>query len=263
MVLRASHYAYVADVVHNYDYYFNAVLPSSSGDGVAVVDYSAPRDHVLTGSNLLMRFTALAEPDATTDIYLHCSRLKPEAIVWDLGTYCGASTVLFSRTVGPGDMVYGFEADAENFAALTHNLERHRCSNVRAFNKAVWSHATVLQFEAEGSMGSAAHDAGVHQRRAATRSVEAIPLDAVASVVGQSHVDVVKMDIEGAELACLEAAGPGFWDLRPEMVIEPHMHHGKLNAPTLTAILRRNGYITAVLPQAGLHLPLILATPED
>ena len=263
ILLRASHYAYVADVIHNFDYYFNAVMPSHSVDGVSVVDYSTTHDHVLSGSNLVMRFTALAEPDATTDIYLQCSRLKPAATVWDLGTYCGASTILFARTVGPGGMVYGFEPDAANFAALNVNLDRHKCANVRVFNMAVWSRATTLQFEAEGSMGSAAHDAGVHQRRSATRRVEAVPLDQVATVVGQPNVDVVKMDIEGAEYTCLEAAGRPFWDLRPQMVIEPHMNNGKVNTAALTAILCRNDYSTTVLPQAGLHLPLILATPND
>jgi FkbM family methyltransferase len=261
--LRRSHYAYVADVILNFDYYFDAVMPSEAADATRVVDYSTPRDHTLNGSKLVMRFTALAEPDATTDIYLQCSRLKPAATVWDLGTYCGASTILFARTVGQEGMVYGFEPDEANFAALRVNLERHRCTNVLVFSKAVWSHATTLQFEAEGSMGSAAHGAGVHQRRSATRSVEAVPLDQVAAVVGRAAVDVVKMDIEGAELACLEAAGRGFWDLRPQMVIEPHMNNGKVNTPALEAILRRNDYATAVLPQAGLHLPLILATPND
>lgn len=261
ILLRVRHYAYVADVIRNFQYYFNAVMPTQHTGGVSVVDYSVTRDHVVAGSNLTLQFTALAEPDATTDMYLQCSRLRQGATVWDLGTYCGASTILFSRAVGPAGMVYGFEPDADNFSALTVNLHRYQCENVRVFEKAIWSHATTLEFEAEGSMGSAVHAAGVHQRRGATRRVDAIPLDDIACVVGHSSVDVVKMDIEGAELACLEAASDRFWGLRPQLVIEPHMTHGKVNTAALIAILGKKQYATVVLPQAGLHLPLILATP--
>lgn len=263
IVLRSSHYSYVADLILAFEYYFDAVMPTRHVDGVAVVDYSVARDHVLAGSNLALQFTSLAEPDATTDIYLECSRLRHGATVWDLGTYCGASTILFSRTVGPTGMVYGFEPDADNFSALTANLQRYQCDNVRIFEKAIWSHATTLEFEAEGSMGSAAHAAGVHQRRVATRQVDAISLDDIACIVGQSNVDVVKMDIEGAELACLEAASERFWALRPQLVIEPHRIRGKLNTAALIKILGRKEYATVVLSQAGLHLPLILATPRN
>lgn len=261
ILLRVSHFAYVVDVVENYDYYFKAVLPSYRVNGVDTVDYSTTRDHVLAGSGLQMQFTALAEPDATTDIYLQCSRLTTGATVWDLGTYCGASTILFSRVVGPTGMVYGFEPDVDNFNASTLNLSRHRCTNAKVFNAAVWSRATELCFEAEGSMGSAAHEAGVHQRRSATRRVRAVPLDEIASLVQREAVDVVKMDIEGAELCCLESAGAVFWDLRPQIVVEPHVINGCVNTEAIIAVLQRRGYTAVVTPQAGLHLPLILATP--
>ena len=261
ILLRPSHFPYVLDMIDNYDYYFGAVLPSYYEQGVDTVDYSVTREHVLAGSRLRMQFTSLAEPDETTAIYLKCPRLTVNATVWDLGAYCGASTILFSRTVGPNGRVYGFEPDIENYAALNVNLVRHRCTNAQVFNVAVWSHATTLEFQAEGSMGSAAHNAGVHTRRSATCRVDALSLNELASFVGCATVDLVKMDIEGAELPALKAARSQFWDLRPQLIIEPHATRGKVNTGAILGILRDQDYATAVIPQAGLHLPLILATP--
>jgi FkbM family methyltransferase len=263
IMLRATHYAYALDMVRHFDYFHGAVLPTTTGEGVRVVDYSQPATHTLSGSGLSLFFTALPEADDTSDLYLACSRLRPSAVVWDLGAYCGASTIRMAEAVQPSGTVYAFEADPANHTALVHNISNHNCRNVHAYNMAIWTHATRITFQAEGSLGSAAAEAGIHRRHNLVCQVPAIGLNDVAAEVRCNHVDVVKMDIEGAEMAALSAAGPAFWDLRPHLIIEPHVVKGQLVTPLLRTLLSRHGYTSTVVAQGGLHLPLVMAAPTS
>ena len=93
--------------------------------GVAVLDCRGARFHRLRPSGLSLRFTALPEPECTSETYLQHARLAPGDLVLDLGAYCGGTTLAFARAVGPGGHVVAFEPDPANAAALRENVARH------------------------------------------------------------------------------------------------------------------------------------------
>ena len=99
-------------------------------------------------------------------------------------------------------------------------------------------------------MGSAAPEAGVHDRRSAIQKVAAVSLDEIVAIAKRPTVDLVKMDIEGAELRCLESAGASFWELRPQIVLEPHQVNGNVNTEALLEIFEARKYATVEIGRA-------------
>lgn len=257
ILLASRHYPYVRDILDDFDYYFEAV-ECQIKDGLRMVDYSRPAEHVLKPSGLKFFFTSLPESDCTTGLYLDKAKLRPGDVVLDLGAYCGATAYFFSRLVGEEGRVISFEPDPHNFLALQRNIATHGLRNVLPINKGLWSAAASLVFQAEGNLGSSV--ATVTKRRTALQTVSVISLDDAIEEAGLTRLDFVKMDIEGAEATVLEHARKFWQHFRPDFMIEPHLVGGELSTQSVCEILKRHGYECQIIPQARLRLPLIYAT---
>lgn len=258
--ISIRHFAYLQDVIDNFDYYFDAVKPDVL-DGLGVVDYSEPRQHMLMPSGISFYFSSFAEPLDTTDIYLQKGQLKEGDVVFDLGSYCGSTVWGFSKAVGKTGKVYGLEPDPVNFEMLSKNVEYHKLSNVVTVNKGVWSTSGTLLFQGEGNMGSGISQ--VQGRAANLFSVSVISLTDLCTQYDISAIDYIKMDIEGAEVEVLKASGNLLRKYQPRLIIEPHVVDARLVTDELCEMLASYGYDTEVLVQADLPLPLIYAYPTE
>jgi FkbM family methyltransferase len=257
MLLCSSfHYVYAWDLIRDFDYYFDAVVPMDR-NGFSVVDYSKPGLHKLSKSKIEFLFTSLAESEKSTDIYLKFARLNKGDVVFDCGAYCGASSHAFSQAVGADGKVLAFEPDPQNFRALQSNLERHQLSNVTAIPMGIWSACGEFEFEAEGSLGSAL--ASVIDRKVSLCKVTCITLEEAVRKYSIERLDFVKLDIEGAEVEALLAAKEILLSLKPKMIIEPHVIQGVLNVGAVLDVLHQIGCQTKLIEQDSLSLPLIFA----
>lgn len=258
--ISIRHFAYLQDIVDNFDYYFNAVKPESM-TGLSVVDYSIPRQHTLMPDGISFYFSSFAEPLDTTDIYLQKGQLKEGDVVLDLGSYCGSTVWGFSNAVGKSGKVYGLEPDPVNFEMLSKNVEHHKLTNVVVINKGVWSTSGTLLFQGEGNMGSGISQ--VQGRSANLFSVPVISLNDLCAQYEIKAIDYIKMDIEGAEVDVLKTSGDLLRKYKPRLIIEPHVVGTRLVTDEICEMLASYGYQTEVLPQAGLPLPLICAYPAE
>lgn len=258
--LRVSfrHLIYCYDIVNNFDYYFSAVQ-NKTMDGIQVVDYSKPAMHTLTELDLAFYFTSFAEPLDTTDIYIEKAALKAGDVVFDLGSYCGASSWAFSKAVGSQGRVISLEPDSENFQALNKNIKLHSLQNVTPVNKGIWSSTTKLYFQGEGNMGSAIKS--ILGRESNVYEVDVISLDDMCQEYEVTHVEFIKMDIEGSEVEVLDSASDFLRRYKPRLIIEPHFINGQINTNLVCDALEKAGYSSEVIPQAGLPLPLVYAVP--
>ncbi|MEP6811283.1 MAG: FkbM family methyltransferase [Chthoniobacterales bacterium] len=256
--IASSHGVYLGDMINFFDYYFSAVVPEEQG-GYRVADYSQPKVHRLSGSQVAFEFPSLPESDESTEAYLTALQPKAGEVVLDLGSYAGASTYFFSKAVGPEGIVAAFEPDPTSRVSLERNVREHSLANVKIFPLGIWSEAKTMAFQSEGNMGSSVSE--IVKRSSNTREVEMITLEEAARLAGASSVACVKMDIEGAEVAVLQAAGDFLQRHRPRLVIEPHLVEGRMSTEPIMAILRRAGYRVDVISQ-GKDWPLISATPQ-
>lgn len=125
--------------------------------------------------------------------------------VLDLGAHIGWFTLHAARAVGPAGWVYAFEPDPVNFRTLVANVEANRFQDrVVAVPSAVSAVTGTISIYrgASGSAGSSLYptrDAG-----AGKFGVETVSLDEFFAQRGWPQVDVVKLDIEGAEKQALE-----------------------------------------------------------
>lgn len=125
--------------------------------------------------------------------------LAPGMVAVDVGAHSGYYARLFSRLVGPHGRVLAFEAEADNFAVTRHNTAALR---VEAFHCALGDHEGELPLYV--SPGNSNHSLVAGYTDATeTRTVAVRTLDAVAREHGVERVDLVKIDVEGAELRVL------------------------------------------------------------
>jgi FkbM family methyltransferase len=173
------------------------------------------------------------------------SRLvKPGDTCVDAGAHYGYFTLLLARLCGPGGHVYSFEAQAENARILRENVRANQLQPRVTVEQAAVAprsgqvdlHPASMGSEEWTLMESFAHrDARPRISRPSERT-HAVRLDEY--LISAPRVDVIKMDIEGAEAEVIPAIS-GFLKLRrPGLVLE---FHREVGWPAIDALLA-SGY---------------------
>lgn len=131
--------------------------------------------------------------------------LKPRMVVIDVGAHVGYYALLAARLVGQEGRVYAFEADPANYRLLSQNIKLNSYSNLHAFPQAVADHSGLLSFFLS-PLGSDRNSLYMENTGGPAREVQvnATTLDEFIASAGEAQIDLIKMDIEGAELAALE-----------------------------------------------------------
>jgi FkbM family methyltransferase len=125
------------------------------------------------------------------------SWLRPGMTVIDVGAHVGYYTVLFSRLVGATGRVFAFEPHPANFELLSRNVRRRAPGNVSLHREAVSDHEGDADFwQAPLSLG---HSLFPVKADATWLSVKTVSLDGLCRRQALEQVDLVKVDVEGAE----------------------------------------------------------------
>jgi len=115
----------------------------------------------------------------------------PSPVIYDCGANVGVSVAYF-KTLYPGARVVAFEPDREVYDYLSRNLSRNNLlENVALHNAAVWTHSRGVTFASDGA------DGGHVEECLGERVVPSVDLKEM--LLGEKRVDLLKMDIEGAE----------------------------------------------------------------
>jgi FkbM family methyltransferase len=135
---------------------------------------------------------------------LFVSCLRPGDVVLDIGAHVGVYTLQAARAVGPEGHVHAFEPSATTFALLEQNIALNGYLNVTAARAAVSASAgdadLTLSVDNTGDNSLLAEQTSGRR----TERVETVTIDDY--LAGRSRVDVVKMDVQGAEPAALAGA---------------------------------------------------------
>lgn len=137
---------------------------------------------------------------------------KPGMQVIDVGANIGLYSVLLGKLVGPTGHVWGFEPFPPIVNYLKQNIELNRLNNVTVVEKAVAEMEGSLEFQVfpEGcdvynSLGAA--ERPVESLRAIQKTVvPVITLDAYMDRSAVREVDIIKIDVEGAEERAIQGA---------------------------------------------------------
>lgn len=134
--------------------------------------------------------------------------VKPGMTVLDVGANLGYYTVLLAQAVTPTGRVVAFEPNPVMQAELRHNLALNHFANVTVQAVALSDREGELAFHcpppgAEGHGSLQPNDSFTARE---TIRVRTRPLDAVCEELSLAAVDVVKLDVEGAELQVFQGA---------------------------------------------------------
>ena len=177
--------------------------------------------------------------------------IRPGMTVVDIGAHIGYFTRLAAKRAGPRGHVYAFEPDPDNRLLLEKNV--HSYSFVSVGPEAITSKVgTVSFYHVHGSTGC--HSI-IPQPNASEFTVPATTLDAFVESRRITHIDVIKMDIEGGEWAALEGMR-NVLKQKPLSIItewKPDvLMQGGHNPEMLLSMLEHEGFSLSVITDAGL-----------
>lgn len=184
---------------------------------------------------------------------------QPGMHALDLGAHVGYFSLLFSVLVGPAGQVYTIEPNPENLRKIRSMIEINKRQNIRVFPFAASDQAGEVQFVVENT-GSMGHLATLSpENHAAAVTVRAVRLDDLAGDQGIDRIDLIKMDVEGAELKALAGMTGLISRWRPTIICE---WHPAVAGPDYQAIFAQLGYHGETLEPASSTEPFhILARP--
>lgn len=152
---------------------------------------------------------------------LQQSRLKPGAIVFDLGAHQCVMAMLLARRVGPDGLVVAVEGGSANARAGERNVQLNSITNCRVIHAVAAAKPGRARFAAMGN-GRVIAD-GRASTALLAEDVPAVSVDDLAETHG--NPGVVYVDVEGSECDVLEGAKRTFLT-RPDWLIEVHQDAG-------------------------------------
>ena len=140
---------------------------------------------------------------AARDLVLYEYTPRPGDVVFDIGAGIGSETLLFSRLVGEAGRVVSVEAHPRTFRRLVDLCTANKLENVAPFQTA------VTDFDGNVVVSDSAHHLQntVLGENGGGIDVPARRIDTIAAELGIEDIDLLKMNIEGAERAAIRGAG--------------------------------------------------------
>jgi FkbM family methyltransferase len=154
--------------------------------------------------------------------------------ILDCGANLGLSVFYFSKLY-PNAVIDAFEPEPPIFEVLKNNVATYQLKNVIIHKKAVWDSETTLKFYTDHGMGGSVTN--VYSKQEPT-IIETLKL----ADFMQKKVDMLKMDIEGAEFTVLKSCESLLKNVE-HLFVEYHSFINKeQQLDDLLALLKRAGF---------------------
>lgn len=163
--------------------------------------------------------------------------LRAGDIVVDAGAYPGDYAIWASRKVGKTGKVICFEPTPQNREILQRNLKREKYDNTIIVPKGLWNKNTTLNLS--GTTGFSASISANNKGG----SIEVTCLDDELKALGIPKIDVLKMDIEGAEIEAIQGCRETLRNNSAHIMIATyHIINGENTSAFIEKELRQCGY---------------------
>lgn len=202
--------------------------------------------HIFEVQNASIAKNLLIDVFIRQDYYFPYTAATPFII--DCGANVGFSVAYFKMRF-PQAKILAFEPDPENFALLQKNLAHATFSNIELRKQAVAENAGQVAFVGNATVGGIIESGHLKN----SFFVEAVKLsDEITEIV-----DILKMDIEGAEAGVLhELASSNKLPIIKNIIMEYHYTADNQNAlGESLALLARNGFNYQIKSVSGMSQP--------
>ena len=164
--------------------------------------------------------------------------------ILDCGGNVGLASLFFKRRF-PAARITAYEADPALFAILKANLAANNASDVETVHAALWTANGRVTFQAEGSDSGMI---GTLSGAVAGTSVDVPSLRLRDVIAGEANnrIDLLKLDIEGAEDAVLADCEPVLARVGAIVMDLHEFAPADRQAPRVLELLTRNGFTYTV-----------------
>jgi len=180
--------------------------------------------------------------------------LDPGEVFWDVGANIGYFSLVAAAAVGERGEVAAFEPGAAALARLQENVSLNpdkKGQNIRIFNLAAAdADGEAVLYRREGIADSSASLYTGAAGAAGGETCTTVALDRFLKKEGLRPPDLIKLDVEGAELAALQGAAAILADFRPLLLVEmeeKNLQAAGASKAAIQAFLRDYGYRAAHL----------------
>lgn len=176
------------------------------------LDPAAPVDGELIAA---MRIAGVPEAEV---LHLFSRVLRPGDRMIDGGANIGFFSLFAAQFVGKDGHVLAFEPGVNNLVKLTENIRINKATNIEVVSHPLWSKSESVEFHlcADGSKNSIAP----HEGTRGHSLLKAVTLDEYATDEFRYCARLIKLDIEGAELAALQGGLQFLREPCPYIVME-------------------------------------------
>jgi FkbM family methyltransferase len=152
-------------------------------------------------------------------------QVHPGGVVWDIGANIGFYSLIAARCAG-GGRVLAFEPLPQNAEAIRRNLALNRLTNVSVIGLALGDREGTAELRLHSEQTWAkldtSQDTGFQEELEVTGTIEVEVSTIDHQLQTLAAPDVVKIDIEGAEVAALRGASRLLREVRPTIICELH-----------------------------------------
>lgn len=166
-------------------------------------------------------------------------------VILDLGSHIGLS-ILYFKTIYPNSTIIGFEPNPNIFPILEENIVMNNVTGVTLHNIALDKKEGRKDFYIDSSGNNAFSTAGFTKdawnKKQSTKLIQVSVKKASTYVLDKDLIDLMKMDIEGAELNVLEELNTSKSLDRVKNIILEYHPIRKNGLKKIIRILAKNGF---------------------
>ncbi len=159
---------------------------------------------------------------------------EKQDIVFDVGAYRGDTAAFFHHHLGETGKIYAFEPDSINFQHLKENIATNKIHNVIPVNKALLDETKSCNLVSLPQSGSFLYVMPEQLDTDDFSKIEATSVDSFMEENKIPHLDFIKSDIEGSEIALIKGARQSIINHTPKMALAIyHSLHDLIEIPLL------------------------------
>lgn len=148
--------------------------------------------------------------------------LKRGSVVIDVGASWGVHTLYTSKLVGQEGKIIAIEPCPRAFKELKWHLERNHCLNVISLDYAASDEGNTITLFSDAVSDKFFIKSDTALSNFNKEVIPAKKLDTIAGELSLQRVDLIKIDVEGAEDKVLRGAESVISEFRPYLLIELH-----------------------------------------
>lgn len=160
---------------------------------------------------------------------LFSALIKKGDVILDVGANSGLYSIFYSKLTGAEGKIYAFEPDPGTHSMLKKNLELNNCSNVKIYDFALSDKESKIEMMSysieeinlkENDSFKYIKEVPADKITTGAGYISAYRLDDIEEFRNLPRIDIIKIDVEGAELLVMEGSRKTILKYKPVIIFE-------------------------------------------